>query len=260
MQGFTPPSVNTMSRELSSRLAKEARKASAGEPELTREQRLLRSMVKDSRPPSPSKPRPVNLADELPEEFLMDCSFKLFILQNLAWDYVETILDVCAQQKIKDTKPLVRTVRDLRRRYEIFRCRCVDSKHTAKETAAALRFESEVADDLKRFHNAVGIDSSRIDLSSDARVLISAVQDAMLILDAIKIYARSLDREIAAMGIWTCDCCLVQEEVLKLYSLIPLFGGDCYEVTSKSRSLSAAIIVNRLRDIELTFHNADEDE
>lgn len=250
-----------MSRSMSARLAREARQITKAEESLTREERLLRDMKKTDHGPVSAinrKRRPVNLADELPEEYLFDRSFRLFILQNLAWDYIETILDVCAQQKRKETKPLARTIRELHRRYDIFRSAKVDSDHTEAETNAALLFEQGVAEDLRRFHNSVGMDSSRIDLTERARVLISAVQDAMLLLDAVKVYARILDCEIADMGIWTCDCCLVQDEILRLYPLIPLFGGDCYEATSGARDLSARIIVNRLRDIKINLKHRED--
>ena len=83
-----------------------------------------------------------------------------------------------------------------------------------------------------------------------------AVQQALTLMDAVKAYARWCDKKIASFGVWVCDCCMVQTEFLKLYPLIPLFAGDCYNPDSQARTLTAQIIVNKLnRKIEFVNTN-----
>lgn len=201
-------------------------------------------------PPSPPRRRKKSIED-VPDELLTEWSYKLFALMNLTWDYVETICNLCIGMRLQPTKPLVREVRALKREYDRFRWRSVDSHMESCETDHALRFEDRFRDDFSRLLNGIDLEVAKLDLTHDHRLLVIAVQQALTLMDAVKIYARWCDREIAGFGVWVCDCCMVQTEFLKLYPLIPQFAGDCYQPGINARKLTASILVNRLKEMPL---------
>lgn len=228
------------------------------EGSLSREERLLRSLA-----PAPLRsvipsPRPVRLIDEMPEDVMMVWAWKLYTIMNLTWSYIDTILNLCIQQRIKDTKPLVRTIRDIRHRYDQFRQHSIDSEHEAKETYNAEVFEEQFSADFDRLFNGLEMEVNRLDLTPGHRMLVIATQQALTLMDAVKIYARLCDREIKANGIWTCDCALLQDEFLQLYPLIPQFAGDCYRPDLTARQTTARILANRLQSINIKLNDTDK--
>lgn len=189
--------------------------------------------------------------EDVPEHLLTEWSFKLFALMNLAWDYVDTICDLCISMRLSPTKPLVRKVRELKREYDRFRWQVVDRRMEENETSHGLRFEECFKDDFKRLVNGLEVEVNKLDLTPSHKSLVIAVQQALTLMDAVKIYARWCDSQIASMGIWVCDCCMVQTEFMKLCLIMPEFAGDCYQPDITARKTTAAILVNRLKSVSL---------
>lgn len=189
--------------------------------------------------------------EAVPPEVLVDMSTRLFALMNLTWDYVDTICDLCISLKISETKPLVRTIRQLKREYDRFRWPSMGAVHERGEQVMGLEIEESLSVDFDRLFNGVEHEVNKLDLVKDHKALVIATQQALTLMDAVKIYARRCDKKIASYDVWICDCCMVQTEFLKLYTLIPQFAGDCYQPNLNARKLSAGIIANKLQNLEL---------
>ena len=189
--------------------------------------------------------------EAVPEELLTEWSYKLFALMNLTWDYVDTICDLCIGMRLEPTKRLVRQISGLKREYDRFRWRCIDRDMENSETDHGLRIEDSFRDDFGKLLNGIEIEVNKLDLIKSHKSLVIAVQQALTLMDAVKIYARWCDSQIASYDVWVCDCCVVQTEFLKLYPIIPEFAGDCYQPDIEARRLTAGILANRLRSIRL---------
>lgn len=200
---------------------------------------------------SPYLQRQKKTIRDVPKEILADMSIRLFALMNLTWDYIDTICDLCVSLRISETKPLVRTVRELKREYDKFRWSVVDSDHEKKETNTGLEIEEKLSADFDRLFNGVELEVNRLKLKREHKTLVIATQQALTLMDAVKIFARRCDKKIASYDVWVCDCCMVMTEFMKLYPLIPEFAGDCYQPDLDARKLSAGIIANKLHDLEL---------
>ena len=190
---------------------------------------------------------------DVPERLLTEWSFKLFALMNLAWDYVDTICDLCISIRLEQTKPLVRQVRNLKREYDHFRWAVMDGRMERNETDHGIRFENLFEDDFERLVNGIEIEVNKLDLKPEHKTIVIAVQQALTLMDAVKIYARWCDKEIARHGVWVCDYCMVQTEFLKLFPIIPVFAGDCYQPDIEARRTTSRILANRLREIPLNL-------
>lgn len=189
--------------------------------------------------------------EAVPDEVLVDMSTRLFALMNLTWDYVDTILDLCISLRITETKPLVRKIRELKREYDKFRCPSMGTVHERGEQETGLEIEEKLSVDFDRLFNGVEHEVNKLDLNKEHKALVIATQQALTLMDAVKIYARRCDRKIASYDVWVCDCCMVQTDFMKLYPLIPQFAGDCYQPNLNARKLSAGIIANKLQELEL---------
>lgn len=182
---------------------------------------------------------------------MAEWSYKLFALMNLTWDYVDTICSLCATMQLQETKPLVRVIRSLKTEYDRFRSPIMSRELENYETHHGLMLEEICSADLSKLTYGLNLETSKFGLNSDRKMLVIAVHQALTLMDAVKIYARWCDKQIASYDVWVCDCCMVQTEFMKLYGLIPQFAGDCYEPDLESRKITAGILVNRLKAIPL---------
>lgn len=197
--------------------------------------------------------------NNVPENLLSEWSFKLYALCNLAWDYVDTLCDQCSIMKLGETKSLCRMVRSLRREYERFRAPFMTGDSNNFEIEHGLRFEEHVREDFKEFMDSIEGPVNSLDLKEEHRLLVIATYRCMVVLDAIKEYARWCDSRIRSYDVWTCDCCMVQQEVLALYPLIPQFAGDCWCPDLEGRGRTASILTQRLMEMPL-IEMLDDDE
>ena len=200
---------------------------------------------------TPRPKQPDKTIEDVPQELLVEWSFKLFALMNLAWDYVDTVCDACISLRIQQTKPLVREIRAVRREYDQFRAPATSPVMEHNETQHGLRMEELFRDDLRKLMSGIKLEVNKLDLTPDHRLLVISVQQAMTLMDTVKIYARWCDKQIHGYGVWTCDCCMVQTAFLTLYDLVPQFAGDCYQPDINARKLTAGILANRIKSMGL---------
>lgn len=202
---------------------------------------------------NPPKPRFVTIAEVVDEDTMQEWASSLCTLMNLTWGYVGTILDMCVLMKLKDTKPLVRYVRDLKRRYDQFRHTKIDDETERLETQSAEDFEDMVQKHLSKLFNALDFEMRKLDLKDDWKTLAIAVHQAMTLMEAVTLYARRCDAEIRKRGVAVKDRCMVQNEFMELYTLIPQFAGDCYIKNLSACTITANILVNEMVKQELNI-------
>lgn len=225
-------------------------------PKTERETRLSIRQTKIAKPMhsisiNPGQRKKMKDITEVPEELLIKWSIRLFALMNLAWDYVDTILDLCIQQRISETKPLCRTIRELKRDYDKFRSRSMTEDKEREEEETAMIFEEMFDKHFKILAINLDTEVRKYDLNEDHTMLVIATQQAMTLIDAVKIYAKRCDKSLSDLGVWTCDYVLVQTEFLKMASLIPQFAGNCYKADLPIRKQTAMIFANSLERLPI---------
>lgn len=187
----------------------------------------------------------------VPEEKLFNWSFRLFALMNLSWDYVDTILDQCINMRIDETKRLCRKIKELKREYDQFRWGNMLKEREVEEQEIGLSFEEMCSKDFKLLAFNLNIEIDKFGLDTEYKLLVISVQQALTLIDAVKIYAQRCDNEMHNMGVWTCDYSMVQNEFLRMAELIPQFAGDCYQPGLAIRKQTALILANRLNDLPI---------
>ncbi|MDE7345395.1 MAG: hypothetical protein K2N48_01480 [Muribaculaceae bacterium] len=179
---------------------------------------------------------------------------RIDLLTCLAWDYIETIIDICIRMRIKETKPLIRRIRELKRIFEQDRSYYggVSDQSRRDERQNAEEFEDQFDQDFRRLFNGLEFETRKIGLEKDYETLAIATQQAMTILDATKIFLKDCDKEVRKLGYKCDDYHMAPEGFLPLFGLVPQFAGDCYKQHIEARRLTAEILVKRVKGIEFT--------
>lgn len=184
---------------------------------------------------------------QVPKQLLGRLAIKLYLLINLAWDYTDTVLSICSQMKSKETRDVSRQIKLLRNEYFAFQSNRTDSVYMDAEAQLACNFEECVCEDFDKLFRGLTNDINKLKLPKQEHMLVLAVEQAMTIVDACKLYARYCDRRIEERDVWTADCVMIQPAFLKAAKLIPKFAEPFTAgFTSPTRQLTAQILVNRL--------------
>lgn len=204
------------------------------------------------------KPRPVEVVDVVGFEMFAGWVLRIDLLTHIAWDYIDTICDICIRMRLKATKPLVRSIRELKRQFEQTRSLQggVSNQSRKDEAQNAEEFEDQFDQDFRRLFNGLEFEAKKIGLEKDYETLAIATQQAMTVMDAVKIFVKGCDLEARRRG-YTCrDYYMMPDHFMPLFGLIPQFSGDCYDRHIEARRLTANILVNRVKSI--TFTERDE--
>ena len=178
---------------------------------------------------------------DVPLELITEWSYKLFALMNLAWDYIDTICDLCATHKLQSTKKIIRQIHEIKCEYDRFRQRNVSNLDEMEkfEIGHGLRLEEYCETDFAKLFYCLDSETKRQNLNPVYSSLAVAIQQALTLMDAVKLYARWCDERIASFDVWTCDCCMVQTEFLQLYPLVPQLARNIFTPDPGQRKLTA---------------------
>ena len=190
--------------------------------------------------------------DSIPDSVTIPFAMRLFAMQNLTLQYVDTVTGFCVEKRIGGTKPLVRAVRE--QRLGIDRLYAGSFKgeagRLAKESEArnAAEFEDNADALLTRLFYGLDTEVGRLGLKGDDKALVIAVHQALTIADVTRMYAREGDEMLRRyhVPVARTGCSMLPDEFLAIADLLPQFAGDCYKL-SPSRKITAKAMLNELR-------------
>lgn len=199
----------------------------------------------------PTPPPPVKTIYDVPVEIVAGMASQLYLLFNLAWDYVETIHEISRTLRMAEAKRITRRIRELKRIYDQRRSRHIDGDHEGKERNLALLFEQLCAQHLTKLHYTLTNEIKREcpDTSEDETYLIEAVMTALTMLDATILYGAECDAKIRSMGV--SGNSIITPEIKELIRLLPEFTAGRFNTSNPARDLTARIILNEMKQIEL---------
>lgn len=189
--------------------------------------------------------------DRVPDDVLMPLAFKTYVMAALAWDYIDTVLDLCAAQRVTEAKELCREVRAKRLAYDRFRQRSMDRRAVEAEMEGALGFEEECRADLRRLGYSLRNELTAAHVPGDMLDLAVAVQTALTAMDTVAVFSRSVDATIASYRVHTFvrGMTIVEQDFIDLFPIVPRFPYG--SLRPSCRELTARILSNRLMKIPL---------
>lgn len=190
--------------------------------------------------------------DSIPDSVTIPFAMRLFAMQNLTLQYVDTVTGFCVEKRIDGTKRRVRAVRE--QRLGIDRLYAGSFKgeagRLAKESEArnAAEFEDNADALLTRLFYGLDTEVGRLGLKGDDKALVIAVHQALTIADVARMYAREGDEMLRRyhVPVARTGCSMLPNEFLAIADLLPQFAGDCYKL-SPSRKITAKAMLNELR-------------
>ena len=190
--------------------------------------------------------------DSIPDSVTIPFAMRLFAMQNLTLQYVDTVTGFCVEKRIGGTKPLVRAVRELRLGIDRLYAGSFkgEAGRLAKESEArnAAEFEDNADALLTRLFYGLDTEVGRLGLKGDDKALVIAVHQALTIADVARMYAREGDEMLRRyhVPVARTGCSMLPNEFLAIADLLPQFAGDCYKL-SRSREITAKAMLNDLR-------------
>lgn len=210
------------------------------------------------RPEFDLMPKPVSV-DDLPEDERAARLVKLGMLSSLAWDYTNTVLDISSRMRIDALRAPSRAIRQIKREYDQSRSRVFYAESILKETELGQFFEEINADAFSKLCQGLKVETGHIrDLDDDNSMLVCAVQMAMTLIDAVKLYAADFDSWMESRGVRGKTT--MPSHLTRLAILLPQFAGDCYDARSESRRITAGVLFNEIRAIETWDENGKINE
>lgn len=202
-------------------------------------------------PPIDLFPRKKTL-DDLPQREFMRRGFKIFVLGALAWDYTDTVLNEAKRLNLPDeTKKITRTIHELRKDFDSVHAQSITlRKDRERELEVALDFEDLCRAHLDKLVYGLNNDKIVADLVRGHKMLVNAVQQAMTVIDAMKLYAVRCDTWIRSHGVEGKNS-MLPVHFIALAKLLPELAGDCYNADSEARRITARVLVKELERIEL---------
>ena len=190
--------------------------------------------------------------DSIPDSVTTPFAMRLFAMQNLTLQYVDTVTGFCVEKRIGGTKPLVRAVRELRLGIDRLYAGSFkgEAGRLAKESEArnAAEFEDNADALLTRLFYGLDTEVGRLGLKGDDKALVIAVHQALTIADVTRMYAREGDEMLRRyhVPVARTGCSMLPDEFLAIADLLPQFAGDCYKL-SPSRKITAKAMLTVLR-------------
>ena len=201
---------------------------------------------------------------------------RIYVLIELAWDYLDTVANILIQMKVKPTRKAGKRLQAYHEAYKRYRTGSVGIKGYEETIDLALDFLDEHRRDIfDRLADSLTADAAFfITEAKDQRPLYVAVQMALTIMDALKKVARQGDEFLRGYGISTdygqrslthsCggiripvashgDCMLVPNEFLVCYNIVPLLMGNAHDRCPRERMEWAKVIANKINNTDFNI-------
>lgn len=192
---------------------------------------------------------------DLPEDLMKNRMVLLCLIGALAWDYAFTVLDLAAQMKLRELSKASRAIRQLKEEYKTVLLCKLSHKDIDALTSLGLQFESVCGEHLSKLSLSLQNEKEIRECREDYRYLVVAVQMAMTVIDAMRLYAADFDAFLYSQGVHGKSVELAQ--IGKAAIILPQYAGDAYNPQSPSRKLTAKILYNELKLYE---HNGIESD
>lgn len=163
----------------------------------------------------------------LTRDELLRFGYVPFVVARLVWDYADTIIDICIQMRLAETKQLSRTVRKLKTEYDRTRLPYIDKQREDNEECGMLIIEEAVKSNANLYYADLKcqVQHEYPELYTDYRYLIFAVYQCRLLLKALLAYAEKQRAHIAEKMGWNIKSVL-PHAIKVLEPIIIEFTGD----------------------------------
>lgn len=182
------------------------------------------------------------LSQMINSEELFRFAYVPFVIAELVWDYVDTLIDTAIILNDPKTRPLSRTIRNLRMDYNRYRAKHIDKQHHESELENMHVFNNGVKQIFKLYSINIRADLANQypELTSKSIDVIEVAYTSLILLRALFTYVDKQRKKLQLKlnkGIGK----ILPIEMTKLEPLIEAFVGD-KPISEKFRARQSAYI------------------
>lgn len=184
----------------------------------------------------------LNLGRLLSKEDLFRFAYVPFVIAELGWDYADTIMDMAAWMKFRETRHLGRRIKELRREYKRVHDTYIDREHNESEISNMYVYEDKVKHIFNTYIINLQGDLRQCypNLSDDSISYLVAVYQCHVILQALFLYTKKQELRLAGIVGHPVGHFL-PPSVIELSKLILEYAGD-YPASEKFNKLQETYI------------------
>lgn len=189
-----------------------------------------------------AKPRTYEeIRESITDEDFFRYHYLPFVMMEVYYDYVDSMLDQAAYLRIEPLKKVCRSIKELKKEFEYFKLVHLDWKNRNQYTEHMEWFQD---DSIKEFSAEFALIKSKISntrssLATDWRYFIATVYMCLIFFDALRRYCRIADEKIEKHWNKTNLHSIMTDDVASTYPLVKVCLGDC-EVLSKEDMKSSS--------------------
>lgn len=178
-----------------------------------------------------------------------------YVITDLFFDYVDSVLDQASLLRIEETKKECRKIRELHKDYEYLKSRYIDHRHRTSESEHMELF----IDGFKKEFNAEydlirwKVSNKRKDLDSEMQTFIASAYMSIVVYQTVREYCLESDKVIAK--VWSnkrLSHSILPQEAMDSYALLDRFLLGDKTVSMEDRNTSKERLLLTLRQVEFT--------
>lgn len=168
------------------------------------------------------------LRERLSQEAIFSVVYVPFVIAEVAWDYIDSILDISAYLKIHETKRLCRAMKELRQQYDRDRYRIITDSCRESETENMIMFQDELKDFFSKMYKAYKfiLTQTHGKIVDDMLMIVASVYVCRTVFDALFKYEAAQMKCVSRAIGYEIDT-LLPDTLRKMNDLVIEFAGDC---------------------------------
>lgn len=199
------------------------------------------------------------LADKITNEQFFRNFYLPYLVINVFFDHVDTVLLLAAQMRIEPLKKVCRQIKAYRADYEYLQKRCMDWKSRQVEMEHTEFFIDIFGKELSTEYNLVKwqVSKQRKMLNEEWRLFIASVYMAMLIYEGLREFCKDVDKFIDGLkgGV---NHSIIPDMIPATYNLLKVCLGDCDILEDNDLKASRKRIVNMIESVRFEDKNEEE--
>lgn len=200
--------------------------------------------------PGLSKP----LSAEIDEETHLRYGYVSFVIAEVAWDYVDTVLNMACLLRRRELRRLCRTIKEIREDYLWWRRKFSGQTHLDNEEENMETFQEDLNEFFSSMYRAHTdkLKNKYPDIYSEYIMMIATAYMSIIVFDALFKYVRYMEG-IVINKVRHPIGNILPKHLHQIAMLMPEFAGDCpikseFELT---RSFFVDTLVTQIKSIEL---------
>lgn len=168
------------------------------------------------------------LREVLTEDGVFSITYVPFVIAEVAWDYADTILNLAAMMRLRETKKLCRAIKDLRIEYDRKRFEVIDDNWRKSETENMIMFQETLSEEYfgkiyRTFKDKLM--QSYSDLEENSVMLIASVYCCKTVIAGLMRYCQAQEKVVSAILGYEINS-IMPKQVNRLNTLVSEFVGD----------------------------------